>query len=55
MYNYPFFVEYIENGVLCSDTWSAETLNHELVTGEVKIVSIELSWNIQKALGIAED
>lgn len=54
-FRYPFFVEYIEDGMQCCDTWSAETLREELARGEVKIVSVELAYNIQVALGIAED
>lgn len=52
---YPFFVTYIENGVTNSDNWSVDTLNTELNRDEVKIISIELSYSIQEALGLVED
>ena len=35
-----FFVEYIENGVKCSDSWSEKTLLDEIKRGEVEIVGI---------------
>lgn len=35
-----FFVEYIENGVKCSDSWNEKTLLDEIKRGEVEIVGI---------------
>lgn len=53
--SYPFFVTYIENGIECSDHWNAETLNTELNRNEVKILSVELSYSVQVALGLVDD
>lgn len=50
-----YFVEYIENGVQCSDTWSEKTLNEELNRNEVIITHIELAWSVQVALGLVEE
>ena len=38
-----FAVEYIENGVRCSDDWSERTLIDEIKKGEVEIISISPS------------
>lgn len=54
-FTYRYFVEYIENGVQCSDTWSERTLNEELNRNEVTITHIELAWNVQVALGLVEE
>lgn len=54
-FTYRYFVEYIENGVQCSDTWSERTLNEELNRNEVIITHIELAWNVQVALGLVEE
>lgn len=37
---YCYGVEYIENGILCSDIWSKQTLIDELQKGEVQIISV---------------
>lgn len=49
-----YFVEYINNGVECSEIWSERTLNEELVKHEVEITHIELAYHLQVALGIIE-
>ena len=54
-FTYRYFVEYIENGVQCTDTWSERTLNEELNRNEVIITHIELSFNVQVALGLVEE
>lgn len=54
-FTYRYFVEYIENGVQCSDTWSERTLNEELNRNEVTITHIELAWSVQVALGLVEE
>ena len=54
-FTYRYFVEYIENGVQCSDTWSEKTLNEELNRNEVTITHIELAWSVQIALGLVEE
>lgn len=54
-FDYPFFVDYIENGEHCSDTWSAAVLNEELNRGEVIITHIELAYKVQEALGLVND
>ena len=54
-FTYRYFVEYIENGVKCSDTWSERTLNEELNRNEVTITHIELAFNVQVALGLVEE
>lgn len=54
-FTYRYFVEYIENGVQCSDTWSEKTLNEELNRNEVTITHIELAWSVQVALGLVEE
>ena len=54
-FTYRYFVEYIENGVQCSDTWSERTLNEGLNRNEVTITHIELAWNVQVALGLVEE
>lgn len=54
-FTYRYFVEYIENGVQCSDTWSERTLNEELNRNEVTITHIELAWNVQVVLGLVEE
>ena len=54
-FTYRYFVEYIENGAQCSDTWSERTLNEELNRNEVTITHIELAWNVQVALGLVEE
>lgn len=38
-----FFVEYIENGIRCSDHWTERTLLDEIRKGEVEIVGISPS------------
>ena len=35
-----FFVEYVENGIRNSDTWSEDVLLNEIHSGEVEIVGI---------------
>ncbi len=50
-----FFVEYEENGVLCSDSWSEDTLAWELAHDEVKITHISLAYWVQVKLGLVED
>lgn len=37
---YCYWVEYIEDGVKCSDWWSQKCLDEELKNGEVKITSV---------------
>lgn len=54
-FTYRYFVEYIENGIQCSDTWSERTLNEELNRNEVTITHIELAWSVQVALGLVEE
>ena len=54
-FTYRYFVEYIENGVQCSDTWNERTLNEELNRNEVTITHIELAWSVQVALGLVEE
>ena len=54
-FTYRYFVEYIENGVQYSDTWSEKTLNEELNRNEVTITHIELAWSVQVALGLVEE
>ena len=54
-FTYRYFVEYIENGVQCADTWSERTLNEELNRNEVIITHIELAFNVQVALGLVEE
>ena len=54
-FTYRYFVEYIENGVQCSDIWSEKTLNEELNRNEVTITHIELAWSVQVALGLVEE
>ena len=54
-FTYRYFVEYIDNGVQCSDTWSEKTLNEELNRNEVTITHIELAWSVQVALGLVEE
>lgn len=56
-YDYPFFVEYIdEDGIEYDDTWSVRTLNEELNRNDVIIKRISLSYKVQVALGlITED
>ena len=54
-FTYRYFVEYIENGVQCSDTWSQKTLNEELNRNEVTITHIELAQSVQVALGLVEE
>jgi len=36
-----FYVEYKEDGVLCSDSWTETTLLDEIRKGEVEIISIQ--------------
>lgn len=36
-----FYVEYKEDGVLCSDSWTEATLLDEIRKGEVEIISIQ--------------
>lgn len=55
MTKYIYSVDYIENGVECSDTWSENTLNRELNSGEVTITHITLAYSVQKELGLVED
>lgn len=50
-----YFVEYIDNGVECSDVWSQECLDHEMELGEVTITHIELAYDLQKQLGLVSD
>ena len=50
-----FFVEYEDNGVMCSDSWSEGTLNWELAHNEVKIASVSLAYWVQVKLGLVED
>ena len=54
-FTYRYFVEYIENGVQYSDTWSEKTLNEELNRNEVTITHVELAWSVQVALGLVEE
>ena len=54
-FTYRYSVEYIENGVQYSDTWSERTLNEELNRNEVTITHIELAWSVQVALGLVEE
>lgn len=54
-YDYPFYVEYIEDGVECTDTWSEKTLNEELNRNDVIIKRISLSYKVQVALGLIEE
>ena len=38
---YDYFVRYIEDGYLCSDSWTAETLARELADGVVEVIEVE--------------
>lgn len=38
---YCYAVTYMEGGVKCSDTWTAQTLARELLAGEVLILEVE--------------
>ena len=56
MMNVEYYVEYVdEYGNTNGENWSQSTLDTELARGEVKIIKIDLAYNLFVKLGIVED
>lgn len=55
-HEYPFFVEYIDEfGITRCESWSERTLDEELRLGTVKILHIELAYDLQVELGMISE